>query len=400
MSLVYELTYKQKKYNYVSLYQNHIASSFRSSLQTGSIIATDRYMLSVHKDSEAMQDAIAIPMNEAAISIMIDDLIEYDRKAPTLVWDARHMVRTPVHALEKRVTQLLSPGFYQRVYFLLPCLKSTDDIRRIFSHNVDWTIDFKGDSKQVVTVSRANSKPPTLWVDVSVERARADIDEGLARYLFYATSSDIEFEPVFSSNVYANRYFNAKGLLKNPAIFSTVVFQLVERINSRILSKGDDFDAFICASVNGACIASAVSTIIKKPVIFLRNVGPDMTVRDKYMTERIKFGKKYVYLFDFMCLGTEYQRTKMLCALRKALLIYSVGISHYRKPLVRAAPNKENRDHLDIDTLFNINEIGPDKNYYYCCIDRAELQEKQKQMSQKKLRYKTVGKVTLNNSEE
>ena len=364
MNCVYELVCGKEKYNYVSLFQSHIASSFRSSLQAGIEIAGEFYEPTIF-------------MNSVAISSLFESLMAYEHKASTLVWDASHMKKVPIHDVEDKITRLFEA--YQQVIFLLPSSDIANDIMRLFQSNDEWnTTVYEEGSQITLSVRIAGFTTRIFWYDMSVEKIRKDIEKDIAYFIFSQTTSRVRCEPVFSSNIYANRYFNAKRLLQTPTTFNAVIFQLVEKINHYTHFGEHSFDAFVCASVNGACIASAVAAIIKKPVIFLRNVGPDMTVRDKYMTERIKPGKKYVYIFDFMCMGTEYQRTKMLCALRRAHLVYCAGIAHYRKPLVRKPNNKDSREHTDIDTIFDINAFTKNKNYYYCTVDRLRKLKKQK----------------------
>ena len=176
------------------------------------------------------------------------------------------------------------------------------------------------------------------------------------------TEEDRGVVDLYSSNIYSNQYINMRKVFSDGNITALATTRLLRMI---INIQDFDFDAFICGSITGACIASFLSIFIKKPVLFLRNIGPDITTDDDLIVERIYPHKKYVYIFDFMCLGTEYQRIKLICALKKSSIIKSFGISHYKKP------HKEKPD--NIQTLFQINEFTSDKEYFVCAVDKNDL---------------------------
>jgi adenine/guanine phosphoribosyltransferase-like PRPP-binding protein len=138
------------------------------------------------------------------------------------------------------------------------------------------------------------------------------INESKKRLFFEKTDQEPKETFLYSSNVYANRYFDLKLIFKYPDLFCLIVYEMVRRIGRHYRNDYSKFDAFICASVNGACLANAVSVLIRKPVVFLRNVGPRMNVVDENITKRILREKRYVFIYDFLCIGTEFRRIEML----------------------------------------------------------------------------------------
>lgn len=188
------------------------------------------------------------------------------------------------------------------------------------------------------------------------------------RYLVfsYLKVEEIEPKPIPSSNIYANRYFNARDLFCNSSLYQLSIFLMVKHLEK----NNNEYDAFVCSSINGACIASSLSVYFRKPVVFLRNVGPQMTARDNMLTKRIKERRRYVYVFDFMCLGTEYQRIKMLCNIRSARIVLGLGVSKYKMLNEGSLPRGSKK--VEIFTLFDINEFECD--YYKCFAQMEECQ--------------------------
>lgn len=125
-----------------------------------------------------------------------------------------------------------------------------------------------------------------------------------------------------SSNVYTNMYVDIRKLFtekNNMAVFIFNLYQIVKEL--------DAFDSFIVVSNNGAVLANILSYIFEKKVLYLMNLGPKIALKDREIQRKIKKGFKYIYVYDFMCLGNELKMIDTLLKIHGATLEYSVGIA-------------------------------------------------------------------------
>ncbi|QTE70056.1 hypothetical protein JRC49_09590 [Clostridiales bacterium FE2011] len=214
------------------------------------------------------------------------------------------------------------------------------------------------------------------------------IDDDINKYIYtiIKTNKPEKWEPNDSSNVYVNRYFDAKKILTNGSIYNLVINRMALMIQRSLAMFSNtnkenmrEFDAFICASITGACLAAGLSAIYKKPVVYVKNVGPRIMANDGRTLARIKQGNRYVLIFDFMCLGKEYERMKMICDLCSAKVVCCAGISYYKFPRFAKADKKGKKQadyrfdynkNLSISSLFQVNAY--DKKYYQCDINHNE----------------------------
>jgi len=128
-----------------------------------------------------------------------------------------------------------------------------------------------------------------------------------------------------SSNIYANTYFNVKALFADPLTFKIVVYDLCATIRSNFHS----FDALLCVSNNGAALSSVVGRMLRKSVIYLMNLGPHITIKDAKVIEKIEIGQKFIFMYDFICLGTEFKMARMVARMRGAEVIGGVGVANH-----------------------------------------------------------------------
>lgn len=264
----------------------------------------------------------------------------------------------------KYIDQILSlPDRYDVVYFYQMGQNVAAELIHQFQNMGFFVTQIQGG---LFSVQKALQRKDILFA--KDDNMKTIIHQGLSRLVFnevYSKAKKIEY--IYSSNVYSNHYINMRQIFSN----SNISMLVTTRLLHMMMDVSDlEFDAFICASITGACIASYLSVYIKKPVLFLRNVGPDIKTEDDLIVERIYPHKKYVYIFDFMCLGTEYLRTKLICALKNSSIIKSFGVSYYKKPARETNNNIEKTD--DIQTIFFINHFIPD--YYICSVNKDDLE--------------------------
>ena len=80
-------------------------------------------------------------------------------------------------------------------------------------------------------------------------------------------------------------------------------------------------------------------------------VGPKYSMEFGDSVDCIKEGKRYVYIFDFLCTGTELKIVRTLINSKKAYLSYSAGISKYSK-------GQDNQRVKDVVVLADTKELG------------------------------------------
>ncbi|MDH3324760.1 MAG: hypothetical protein OEL89_03920 [Candidatus Peregrinibacteria bacterium] len=137
-----------------------------------------------------------------------------------------------------------------------------------------------------------------------------------------------EEQLIRSSNVFVNKYIDLKSLFLFPAIYYLLFFELALLINDSF----DEFCKLICCSYNGAVTATILGQLLNTEVIFLMNLGPSISYNNIEMVENIENGKKYLFVADMICLGSEFNLTKTIVKLRKADLLGVASIINYLKP--------------------------------------------------------------------
>lgn len=131
-----------------------------------------------------------------------------------------------------------------------------------------------------------------------------------------------------SSNVFVNKYIDVKRIFLFPSVYYLILFELALLIDR----KFEDFSKLICCSYNGAAIATILGQLLNKEVIYLMNLGPSISFNNVDMVSQIENNKKYLFVSDMMCLGTEYNVTKTIVKLKKAYLIGAASIIKYLSP--------------------------------------------------------------------
>lgn len=131
--------------------------------------------------------------------------------------------------------------------------------------------------------------------------------------------------PLDSSGVYCNMYINVKKLFLMPEKYYFIIYQMICKIKKDNL----EVDAFISASRNGANLANIIGWLMGKKVIHCTNLGPKFSLASPNMSDDIRKDKKYIYIFDFMCLGTEVKVLNALLSIKQAELVKGYGIGNY-----------------------------------------------------------------------
>lgn len=147
-----------------------------------------------------------------------------------------------------------------------------------------------------------------------------------------------------SSNIFANSYFNVKALFGEISSFKLVIYDLCSNISEHFPHT----DSILCVSNNGAALSAVIGKMLRKPVIYLMNLGPHITLKDAKVIEKISSGEKFVFVYDFICLGTEFKIARMVARMRGAEVLGGTGVACHRK-----VPNVTNHPFMEINTDYD-----------------------------------------------
>ncbi len=130
-----------------------------------------------------------------------------------------------------------------------------------------------------------------------------------------------------SSRLYSNCYLSIKSLFREVEEFYFVIFSLAQMI----ASFKEGFDAFVTSSKNGAIIAAVLGDVLNIKEIHILGIGPKYSMELGDSVDNIKPGKRYIYVFDFMCTGSELKIVSTLLNTKKGILKGAIGISRYKE---------------------------------------------------------------------
>ena len=125
-------------------------------------------------------------------------------------------------------------------------------------------------------------------------------------------------------------YVDIKQLFYVPEIYLLGIYRLCKLISEQ--KSKDEYDGFVCASNNGSVLATALSILLNKKAVYLMNLGPHLTIMDREAIDNIEERKRYLFIFDFMCLGTELKLVKTIVTFKGAQIEGSFGIAKHHLP--------------------------------------------------------------------
>ena len=140
---------------------------------------------------------------------------------------------------------------------------------------------------------------------------------------------DKEYYPIDSSGVLGNKYIDIKRMFYSPSHYYLVLIKMA----GTIITRFPDFDKLICSSFNGAIISTILGQLLNKEVLYIMKLGPNLSFRDKELIYRIEKGKKYLYIGDVVCIGTEVKMAKTLVKLNNSEIIGGVVVVRYLDPV-------------------------------------------------------------------
>jgi hypothetical protein len=164
-----------------------------------------------------------------------------------------------------------------------------------------------------------------------------------------------------SSNVYLSNYINIKKIYAKPDMLNFCLYGLYRYI----MKYNSEFDCFVCTSNNGAVLASVLGAIFRKKVLYLLNLGPKIIINEKDLWRKIEKNKKYFYVYDILCLGTELKILNVVLNMHRAELVGGMGIGRVL-PMERYSINK------NYEALVDINKFRTEFNYSISLYDTEE----------------------------
>ncbi|MBE6025112.1 MAG: hypothetical protein E7231_18380 [Cellulosilyticum sp.] len=173
----------------------------------------------------------------------------------------------------------------------------------------------------------------------------------IRHYEYVRIANDIMLEKsdkpykLVSSGMYSNCYLSLKKLFTEVEDFYYVIFSL-----SQMVSKYQNIDALVTSSKNGAVLATVLADLLNIKEVHLLGVGPKFSMGLGDSVECIKEGKRYLYIFDFLCTGTELKIVSALVNSKKAELKGAVGVARYSKEFDEVFQTKIN-DIIEADEL-------------------------------------------------
>ena len=129
-----------------------------------------------------------------------------------------------------------------------------------------------------------------------------------------------EYGYLSSSGVYSNKIIDLKKLFYSHRDTLYIVLQLYHRIKE----WDGKYDYLVATSKNGVAIGSILSDILHKELLCL-NIG-QMFEEIYNMMPAIKKGKKYVHIFDMICIGSEIKVANALISAKGGEMVKSFGV--------------------------------------------------------------------------
>lgn len=241
---------------------------------------------------------------------MLQRLVQYSNSNKDLyyVWDLKNVELCDDRMFDELTKDLLSNVIIvnvcenQRVYNQL--LKAFEGESCIFEKERE-IITFSLVSKQISNTLDTNK----LYINgVSNIVNRNTIDfQGEWKYLV-------------SSGVYSNMRIDLKEMFYSHEDTMYIIYLLYNRIRE----WDDSFDCFVATSKNGVALATILCEIFHKNLICF-NIG-QMFEEIYNRKPEIEEGKRYVHIFDVICLGSEAKVVNALISAQGGVLEKSFGV--------------------------------------------------------------------------
>lgn len=171
-----------------------------------------------------------------------------------------------------------------------------------------------------------------------------------------------------SSGVFSNCYIHVKKIFGKPELYKILLFQLIDKICKKYYHSDENvklaFDYLVSSSLCGATLVSDLASYLCKPVIFFHNFGPKYALHNTSSISKIEKAKRYLYIYDFVCLGTEYKLTKGIIELCGGSFLGGIGIASFVEPKVSYREIQSGQVKIIEKDILNINSVIYMNNKY------------------------------------
>jgi len=240
----------------------------------------------------------------------IDEIIRciVDSKNTHIIIDLKNVAYGPAHIFWK------FEEYLDRIIFCNVAPMMSSRIRNELSELID-----------------VNNDSALLCIDYLSQiaiKAMPNIEYIRTEHLYQIIKSLIVPKEVYleSSGLYSNCYFDIKRLFLNVDELYYSIFTLAETMSVNIR----EIDALVSSSKNGAILACILAGLFNIKEVHIIGVGPKYAMNIGDSIECIKAGKKYAFIYDFMCTGTEFKIISSLINSKQGILKYAAGIAKFR----------------------------------------------------------------------
>ena len=158
-----------------------------------------------------------------------------------------------------------------------------------------------------------------------------------------------------SSAVYVNRYVALKDLFQRMEEALFIIYLMAEKVRKKFPRQ--DNKILICCSKTGAVFTGILSMLLGMKAIYCINVGPKFALDVARLKKEVQAGQEYIFVFDFLCMGTEAKILHALVSSLDASLIYGIGVANY---LNLSEKIFEGSIFSKLETLTDIHSAVPD----------------------------------------
>lgn len=231
--------------------------------------------------------------------------------------------------------------------FFYNILPNSDFQTRMLSDMAEMQAEFDAASGVLFPVKSGKEDGKNL-----VQRCERTIQAHLEEIVAGIISKQEPLELLASSSIYVSHYVDIKRLFMNPDALAIMIYYL----SRYIVTAGGEFEALIATSKNGAVLASLLGKMTGRKVVCCVNIGPQYALPISAV-ERIHHGERYLYVYDFICLGTEAKLLHALLASRGAILAGGIGVASY-VPLDNPELERKHSPLSKIGSMVNLISAG------------------------------------------
>lgn len=147
-----------------------------------------------------------------------------------------------------------------------------------------------------------------------------------------------------SSGIYSNMSLDYKKMFEDSENFSFIISELFYEI--RHIGLTQRFDFLVAASKNAIALAAVLGSLLGKPAIYHTNIGQKY-VKQKFsdktenQIDTVQKSKKYLMIFDVICLGTEARILNGIINVLGGHLVGAVGMVCVQSPNIISKFDKD-----------------------------------------------------------